>query len=406
LTEIHSAPVVLPIVGPPIRDGAVAVENGRIVAVGPRAQMPPGDERRWDGILTPGLVNAHTHLNFTAYGDFYDNGKPFFPWIAGFPARNATMSPQDWADSSRAGCAELLRTGTTAAADVVTEPSVLTALHEAGLGGTAYFEVVGLDTAAWVERRAAWLGHLERVTHIGISPHTVYTLSTAVLKELGEIARDQKLRLHPHGSETLHEHEFTMTGTGPFAEFAQRFGLDFELTGCGSGRTPVHELDAAGLLGADSHIAHGVHCDAADRALLRARGTAVALCPRSNERLEAGEAPIAAYRAEGNPVAIGTDSRASAPSLDLLADVAAARRIALAQGSPEDGLDRWLVEAATLGGARAMGLEDQGALIPGNRADLAIFGVSGAGDPYRALATEGEGACIGTVLSGHIVHQT
>jgi cytosine/adenosine deaminase-related metal-dependent hydrolase len=131
----------------------------------------------------------------------------------------------------------------------------------------------------------------------------------------------------------------------------------------------------------------------------------VALCPRSNERLEAGEAPIAAYRAEGNPVAIGTDSRASAPSLDLLADVAAARRIALRQGSPEDGLDRWLVEAATLGGARAMGLEDQGSLIPGNRADLAIFAVDGGRDPYSALATEGEGACIGTVLSGRVVRE-
>ncbi len=165
------------------------------------------------------------------------------------------------------------------------------------------------------------------------------------------------------------------------------------------------ELAALGALGPDSHVAHGVQCDAADRALLREHGTTVALCPRSNATLGVGEAPVAAYRAEGNPVAVGTDSLSSAPSLDLLADLAALREIAARQGSPEPGLDRWLVEAATVGGARAMGLDDIGVLRPGARADLAAFDLDPAADPYAELVRHGAGRCIGTVLAGQVVHQ-
>jgi cytosine/adenosine deaminase-related metal-dependent hydrolase len=147
-----------------------------------------------------------------------------------------------------------------------------------------------------------------------------------------------------------------------------------------------------------------VHCDAGDRAALRDAGSTVALCPRSNATLGVGEAPVAAYRAEGNPVAVGTDSLGSSLSLDLLADVAALRGIAVRQGSPAAGLDRWLVEAATLGGARAMGLADVGALRPGARADLAAFDVDPAGDPYAELVRHGAGRCVGTVLAGRVVH--
>ncbi|MBA3368226.1 MAG: amidohydrolase family protein, partial [Geodermatophilaceae bacterium] len=169
----------------------------------------------------------------------------------------------------------------------------------------------------------------------------------------------------------------------------------------GSGRTPIAELDSVGLLGADSHIAHGVHADAADRALLRERGTAVALCPRSNERLDCGQAPVAAYRAEGNAVGIGTDSLSSSPSLDLLEEVRAVRALALSQGSTEGGLDRWLVEAMTLGGAIALGRNDIGRLEPGCRADLTVVDVA-ADDPYAAIVADGVGRCLATLVAGDL----
>jgi cytosine/adenosine deaminase-related metal-dependent hydrolase len=401
---LHSAPHVLPICAPPVPDGAVAVSGGRIVAVGPRADVraayPDAEERRWPGVLTPGLVNAHTHLNYTHCAHFHGNGKPFPTWILDFAPVIAATTPGGWRASAADGVRRMLATGTTAAADVVTGPAALGAQADAGLAGVSYLEAVFHDARSWAREREGW--YAELTAGAGISPHTPYTVDAPVLADLAAEARARGVRLHPHAAETVEEVAFTATGTGPFADLARALHLELGLVGRGSGRTPVAELDAAGLLGPDSHVAHGIHVSAADRALLRTRGTVVALCPRSNARLASGEAPVAAYRAEGNLCAVGTDSLASSPSLDLLGDVAALRELALRQGSPEEGLDRWLVEAATAGGARALGRDDLGVLRPGARADLAVFAVTG--EPYAALVQGGEGSCVGTVVNGQIVH--
>ncbi|HVQ92153.1 MAG TPA: amidohydrolase family protein [Mycobacteriales bacterium] len=411
---MHVAPVVLPVSGPPIRDGAVVVDGDRIAWVGHRPEWTepvgsggPAEVVEWPGVLAPGLVNAHCHLQYTAYADKCQPGVDFLDWIAGFPARNATMTEADWRQSTVDGVAALLATGTTAVADIAAHAVVVDVLAEAGLAGISYVETVGVDDARWPDRRARLLSIVDRESPraVGISPHTLYTLGTAVVRDCVALARDRGLRLHPHAAESAYEVEYVATGTGPFAEANRRWGLAMELIASGgAARTPIAELAALGTLGPDSHVAHGVHADAADRATLRGTGTAVTLCPRSNVTLGVGAAPVAAYRAEGNPVAVGTDGLTSAPSLDLLADLAALRTLALRQGSPAEGLDQWLVEAATLGGAGAMGLTDVGVLRPGARADLAAFDVPvGPGDdPYRALV-HGAGSCAGTVLGGRIM---
>jgi cytosine/adenosine deaminase-related metal-dependent hydrolase len=404
-TTLHAADMVLPVAAPPIRDGAVAVAGDRVVWVGPRRDWTgTGPVETWPGLLAPGLVNAHCHLQYSAYADLCEPGVDFLDWISIFAPRNEDMTDADWRASAEAGIAELLRTGTTAVADVTTRPAVVAAA--AGLAGISYLEAVGVDEAGWPARRPVLLERLGAGTGraVGISPHTLYTLGSGVVRDCVAAARERGLRLHPHLAESTYEVEFVATGSGPFAAANRRWGLAMELIAAGgSARTPAAELAELGALGPDVHVAHGVHCDAADRALLRKHRTTVTLCPRSNRTLGVGEAPVAAYRAEGSPVAVGTDSRASVPSLDLLADVAVLKEIALRQGSPADGLDRWLVEAATLGGARALGLSEVGAIRPGARADLAVLGVDVTGDPYAALVGAA-GRCIGTVLAGRVVH--
>jgi cytosine/adenosine deaminase-related metal-dependent hydrolase len=153
------------------------------------------------------------------------------------------------------------------------------------------------------------------------------------------------------------------------------------------------------------HVAHGVHVDAADRAILREHQTVVALCPRSNEILQAGTAPIAGYLADANPIAVGTDSLASSPSLDLLADVKRLRDLSREQGYSEPDLGLRLIQAATLGGAQALGDDRLGRLVPGGLADLAVFEVPTDQDPYDSLVEHGEGRCTATVLSGRLVHR-
>ncbi|MBI1759760.1 MAG: amidohydrolase family protein [Actinobacteria bacterium] len=411
---LHRAPVVLPVGAEPIRDGAVLVASDRIAWVGRHAAYagPPVPSRDWPGVLMPGLVNAHTHLQYTGYADMYRPGVDFFGWITQIAPRSRAMTAAAWTASTRAGVAEALRTGTTCVADIATVPEAVTVVAEAGLAGVSYVEVVGVDAASWPRRRDTLLSILAVADPdgpaggraVGVSPHALYTISSGAFRELVALARERGLRLHPHAAESRYESEYVATGDGRFAAASHGWGLEMELVASGgSGRTPVGELAALGCLGADVHLAHGVEVSADDLATLRDHGAVVALCARSNATLGCGEPPVAAYRSGGNLVAVGTDSRASSPSLDLLAELPVLRDIALRQGSPPAGLDRWLVEAATVGGARAMGLAGVGVLAPGARADLAAFDVPVTGDPYAALVEHGAGRCVGTVLAGEEV---
>ncbi|WP_439676280.1 amidohydrolase family protein [Embleya sp. MST-111070] len=409
---LHVAPVVLSMVdAEPIRDGAVLVEDERIVAVGPRAELVAegARERVWRGVLTPGLVNAHAHLQYTDFGDLALSGLAFPEWIRLLTERRADFSEVMWQESARRGVHHMLRSGTTAAADVVTDPCVLVPVGRSGLRGISYVEVIA-DDAMWTGgRREAFLDTLRGASGgraLGVSPHTPFTVGTAVFAECVKIARERGLRLHPHLAETSHEVEFVRHGTGRFAEANRAMGLALELLDGGSGGSPATYLDGFAGLGPDVHVAHGVHLGAQDRALLRGHGTAVALCVRSNAILAAGEAPVADYLTEGSPLALGTDSLASSPSLDMWEEAAAAREVAVRQGYRADDLDRRLVEAVTVGGAAAMGgLDGAGTLRPGGLADLAVFDVPTEGDPYAALLAHGTGSCVATVLGGRLVHR-
>lgn len=419
MLTLHAAPLVLPMTAEPIADGALVVEDDRVVAVGPREELLAAHSgarvREWPGIITPGLVNAHAHTQYYDFGDLAASGLPFPEWLHQMVERRATFTDAMWQESTRRGLHAYLKTGTTAVADIVTEPVVLPVIARRGMRGVAYIEAVFADDTSWAAgRRSDLVAAVDGAGGPvrGVSPHTPFTISTGVYEDCVAIARERGRRLHPHIAETTQESEYVLTGTGPFADNAKRFGLDFsDILDRGTGMTPVEWADARGALGADCHIAHGVHTSASDRALLRERGTAVALCVRSNRILEAGEPPVAAYLAEGSPIGIGTDSAASSPSLDLLDEARALRAVARDQGYAADDLDRRIVEAATLGGAAALGLsegpERVGRLEPGVHADFAVFSVKdgpqAGADPFRRLIDSG--LCVATVLGGTLVHR-
>lgn len=399
---LHAAPVVLTMTGEPLYDGAVLVEGDRVLAVGPRSGLTADRVREWPGVLMPGLVNAHAHLEYgPPFADLATSGLPFPLWIAELNQRRQAMTEQDWQVAARGSGHQLLGTGTTAVADIVTHGPAIAVVRSLGLQGISYGELAGVDATSWP---AAWQ-RLEGILAsgaTGISPHTLYTLASSVFRDMVTSARERGLRLHPHLAETADEAEFVLSGTGALAAFVERFGLHLELHGVGAGTTPVRHCDDLGGLGPDVHVAHGVHVDAGDRALLRERQTVVALCTRSNAILQAGEAPVAEYLAEGNPVALGTDSLASSPDLDLMAEARATRDLARRQGCERP--EAALVQALTLGGAQAVG-QDLGTIREGARADLAVFDVPVDGDPYEALVEHGAGRCVATVLGGRLVHR-
>lgn len=422
---VYSARIVIPVTSPRIKDGAVAVRGRRILHVGDRrwvldalaARGEPFREERWDGALAPGLVNAHTHLQYTGMGEVAARHYTGFDdWGTAFDEVYARPG-HDWAAAAADGAARSIAAGVTAIGDVVTDAAALSALHDAGLHGIAYWEVYGTSNADWTaearERVREQLRRIPRPPGGGVSPHAPYSLEVQPLLELPDIVREEGLRLHIHLAEAHMERErgaARLPGDGE--ESWPELGADSfrALRSKGIGVSSTQFVDHLGVLGPDCHIAHGVYVNADDRALLRARGTSVALCPRSNEIIGLDMPPVADYLREGNPIAVGTDSLSSSPSLDPLADVALLYRVARQQGYDGGDLHQRLFSAATLGGATALGLhvgrKRIGQLGVGALADLAFFEVS-ADDPDSALAElveAGEGSCARTLVSGRPRH--
>jgi len=419
---VYSADHVFPVTSPRIKDGAVAVQGKRILHVGDRRWVlatleergASYREERWEGVITPGLVNAHTHLQYThmeevseRHYDGFEDWSRAFMVVYDRPAH-------DWAAAAADGAARSIRAGVTAAADVVTDREAISALHDAKLHGIAYWEVIGKSNADWTseEREAvrAQMRSIPRPPAAGVSPHAPYSLEVQPLLEIPDIVREEGLRLHIHLAEAHMERERGVPGSGAGAahEGWPELGADSfrALRSRGVGVSSTQFVDHLGVLGPDCHIAHGVYVNAADRALLRARGTSVALCPRSNEVIGLDMPPIADYLREGNHIAVGTDSLSSSPSLDLMSDVGMLYRVARQQGYGELDLHQRLLAAATFGGATAMGLhvgkKRIGQLVVGAIADLAFFDVR-AKDQDAALAElveDGAGRCARTIISG------
>jgi len=419
VVTVYSADLVVPMTAPPVLDGAVAVEGGRIVHVGTRAWVldhlrEDGRavvERHLDGVLTPGLVNAHTHLQYSRMGSVgagrYDG---FDDWAVAFSAVY-DRGDQDWAAAAAEGAAALLAAGVTVAADIVTDVPAVSALADAGLHGIAYWEVMNWSNAAWRRGgRDRVIADLERVPTTpgsGLSPHAPYSLDAEPLLDIPDIVRAHGGRLHIH----LGESHFEGARAG-----ARAGATDWHFAGVesfralresGFGASATEFVDRLGVLGPDCHVAHGVYMAAADRALLRARGTSVALCPRSNEVIGLEAPPVAAYLREGSPIAVGTDSLSSSPSLDPMGDVAALARIAREQGYTAADLHERLLAAATFGGARALGVDigpDRlGHLAVGAIADLTGFPMAvGAVPDALVELVEAAPAARVAVVSGEV----
>jgi cytosine/adenosine deaminase-related metal-dependent hydrolase len=238
----------------------------------------------------------------------------------------------------------------------------------------------------------------------GLSPHAPYSLDIEPLLEIPDIVRERGGRIHIHLGEAAFESEFAHEK--PDAWHTIGLGSFHELRQAGFGTSATEFVDQLGVLGPDCHIAHGVYMTARDRAILRERRTAVALCPRSNAVIGLDEPPIAAYLREGSPIAVGTDSLSSSPSLDVMADVAELARIARAQGYLDRDLHDRLLAAATLGGAHAMGIDvgpdRTGYLAVGALADLAFFDVPIGPDAILDLVESGGGLAAATVVSGEL----
>jgi cytosine/adenosine deaminase-related metal-dependent hydrolase len=366
-----SADWVVPVEGPPIRDGAVLVEEGRIAAVATAAELGTGE--RFEGAaIVPGLVNAHSHLEYAVYAGFGD-GLAFAPWLALHVERKRRIDWDDMLAIARLGAAECLRSGITTTADYSFSGAAARACAELGLRAVVFLEVFGGDPGDVLEQfertRARVEDAFSAFVRLGISPHAPYSVSA----DAWEACVGLGLPIGTHVAESAAEQEWLVHGTGPMAEVR-------DLLVQPTGETGTRMLEQRGLLDSVTIAAHCVHVDAEELDLLVDAGVGIAHCPRSNALLGCGIAPLSAFRAAGARVGIGTDSPASTPSFDAFEELRAALMAARAREQRPDALSASeALELATLGSARALGLETEiGSLEPGKRADLAVVSLAGS----------------------------
>jgi cytosine/adenosine deaminase-related metal-dependent hydrolase len=394
-------------------DGWVEVLDGRIGGLGQgRGNGRDGDEHDLGHVaLMPGLVNAHTHLELSYLGGAVPPASCFTDWIRQVMAlRSAHPDPfaAPIVDAARHAIAALHASGAAAVGDISNTLVTVPLLNQAPLAAAVFFEVLRFrssDAEAAFEGAMHRMRGVEPAAHVRIwpAPHAPYSVSPRLFAAIREwLMRHPTARTSVHLAESRQETELLQRGEGPFRDLLQEIGAwDEEWTppGCGS----VAYLERLQFLGPRTLAVHGVQMDSADLARLAQAGATLVTCPRSNRHVGAGAPPIARFYDSAVPIAIGTDSLASAADLGVFAELAEMRALAPAVPALR------LLESATLDGARALGCAGRlGSIEAGKSAalitveiprgvhDVAEYLVSGIDPVQIRWASPGVAACQGT----------
>jgi 5-methylthioadenosine/S-adenosylhomocysteine deaminase len=351
----------------PIRDGRLTIRGNRITDVrsgrsGDRPGVEVIDAR--DGIILPGLVNAHGHTAMTLFRGFADD-LPLKEWLFTkiFPAESAFLNPDSVYWGALLGCLEMIASGTTTVSDgYFYQDATANAFQKAGLRalvaqGVIDFPAPGVpDPSAnlavgrrFIER---WFGVSDRIRP-GLFCHSPSTCSENTLEAAMQISRDFSLPLQVHLSETEAE----------VAEVVSR-----------TGSRPAFYLDRLGLLSGDLIAVHGVHLQDEEAALIGLRGSGIVHCPESNMKLASGAAGISRMIELGVSVGLGTDGAASNNDLDLFREMDTAAKLGKVCTLNPTSMDAGTVlKMATSWGAKVLGLaEEIGTLEVGKKADVIV----------------------------------
>ncbi len=353
-----------------IADGVIDVEADQVRWVGPASEAPPIDgvpsvtETTVNGLLMPGLVNAHCHTPMVLLRGAGE-GLPLDRWLSEVMwPREGRLVPDDVYWGMKLGSAELLQGGVTTSVEMYFHPAeVAKGAVEAGLRsivavplieGNPAFGTVEAQLEDGAEFAQRWATDPQIEAALG--PHSVYALSRTALEQVAAAAQSTGMLAHIHVAEEPTENDACRS----------RHGM-----------AVVPLLAAVGLLDVRMLAAHGVWLDAEDRERLAAAQAGVVHCPGSNLRHGNGIADVAALRRDGIAVGLGTDGPASAPRLDMFAEMRLA--LGLSRGISLDAQSlqvRDVVAMATTVGADLLGRPDLGQLAPGCRADLISIDVN------------------------------
>lgn len=401
-----------------LRDAGLYVEDNRIVAVGPSAELPGQADEVLDlrgHLVIPGLVNTHHHMyqSLTRAIPAAQNAE-LFGWLTNLYRIWAHLTPEMIEVSALTAMAELLLSGCTTSSDHLyiypngsrLDDSIAAArrigmrFHASRGSMSVGQRDGGLPPDAVVEREADILRDTQRVIEtyhdegryamlrIAVAPCSPFSVSRGLMRDAAALAREHRVSLHTHLAENVNDVAYSR----------EKFGM-----------TPAEYAEDLGWVGRDVWHAHCVRLDEPGIALFARTGTGVAHCPCSNMRLASGIAPIARMRRAGVPVGLGVDGCASNDGAQMVAEARQALLLQRVGFGPDALSARDALEIATLGGARVLNRDDIGALAPGMAADFVAFDLrtpqfAGAlHDPVAALVFCAPSQAAYSVVNGRVV---
>lgn len=345
---------------------SIAIRGGRIEAI-----LPSDEARRLylareivnlpEHIVTPGLVNLHTHAAMTLMRGLADD-LPLMRWLheAIWPAEARHVSHAFVRDGSLLAGSEMLRGGITTCNDMYFFPQASAeAFDRLGLRAVIGITVIDFpsqyasDADDYLNKGLAsfesWRGH--PLIQFALAPHAPYTVSNRSFERIGTLAEELEIPIHIHIHETADEIAHSLR------DFGQR---------------PIARLESLGLLGPNLIGVHAVHLDPQDIERLGRHHCAIAHCPTSNMKLASGTAPVSRLLEQGLSVGLGSDGAASNNRLDLWREMLHATLLAkLSNGDASSLPAHQALRMATLHGARALGLDHRiGSILPGKAADI------------------------------------
>ena len=422
------AQYIFPITSDPITGGAVLVRNGKICDVGKidmlRLRYP--DEEVVDygqAAVMPGLIDLHTRLEKSVLRGMV-NDMPYASWILSVIERSARLEASDWYDSAILGGLDALSSGITTVADITSTGAACTAVQKLGLRGVIYREVgvmdkLRVDYAMHSAEKdiAHWR---EEVTpgrvSIGIAPAAVYANHPSVFGRVSEFANRENLPVAMRLAGSREECNFVKYGSSMFSVHT----MDDSVRGyveippwLPTGVTPVrYALNWGAFESPNVLLIHAVHVDEEDIKKLREYNVSICVCPRANAQLGMGVAPLGSFLRAGLHVGLGTDSPAATDSTDMLSEMRVGMLIQRALDTRRFLDSATMLELATIGGARALGIDDKvGSLEIGKRADIIAVDLSssrqtaGANPASAVVNTCSAPDVIMTMVDGKVLYE-
>lgn len=355
-----------------LEDHAVAVRNGRIVAVCPQAEAetrfaPAEREELPDHVLIPGLVNLHTHAAMTLMRGIADD-LPLMRWLqeAIWPAEAKHANAEFVRDGTLLAAIEMLRGGITCANDMYFYPDAAAeAFSQIGMRAVIGMTVIEFPTGyasdaddylrKGLAARDRWRD--KSLVRFAFAPHAPYTVSDTSFEHIVQLAHELGCPVHMHLHETAQEIDDSI------ARYGQR---------------PLARMERLGLLDTDFIAVHAVHLDLHEIETLAAHNCSIAHCPTSNMKLASGVAPTRAMLARGLRVGLGTDGAASNNRLDLFQEMRHAALLAKVTSGDAAAFDvHDALRSATLAGAEALRMDGEiGSIVAGKAADLIAISLS------------------------------